>query len=75
MSDDRVEALVRRLHTNCAANYRDCPNCRDIRTAILSGIELAAKVADEADSEWCEHGLASRRDIVRAIRALLKEKP
>ena len=82
--DDRVEALVVRLHLPCAL----CPNAPgpgqlcarglSIRAAIRAGIELAAEVAETGGVYWVGHIKKSWWDTFQAagaIRALLKEKP
>ena len=74
--DDRVEALVRRLHLPCTL----CPNAPgpgqlcarglSIRTAVRAGIELAAEVLYSTEID-----VVVRKEAVAAIRALIKEKP
>ena len=74
MTDDRVEALIRRLHDDFTADaltaYHDeceleCETASLIRAAVHAALELAAEVVSTS---------RTRDDAVAAIRALLKEK-
>jgi len=84
MTDDRVEALVRRLWL-ASTEYHDDACCgrkleEDIRAAVRAGLELAAEVAEDVERLAMNNPAGMRRQtasyIARSIRALAgKETP
>jgi len=61
MSDDRVEALVRRLHeTVCPETCPRCSHLDIVRTAIRAGIDHHRQDCASRGCMWCREQLKEK---------------